>query len=137
MGKVTGLGGVFIKFKDPENMRSWYREKLGLITNDYGVLFEFNGNTSEKKGHLQLGTFKDDSDYFGSPEQQVMLNFRVENMEGLVSRLKDLNVRMLNEMETYSYGKFIHIEDPEGNKIELWEPVEEDFESSDATMPML
>ena len=63
-GKVTGLGGVFIKFKDPQNMMKWYQEVLGLTTNDYGVLFSFNGY-DEPKGYLQLGTFPDNSDYFG------------------------------------------------------------------------
>ncbi len=121
-GKVTGLGGIFIKFSDPSKMNLWYNEVLGLTTNDYGVLFSFN-STKSTTSLLQLGTFSSDSEYFGEKSQQVMLNFRVDNLHLMLKRLENLNVPILDEMETFEYGKFIHISDPEGNRIELWEPM--------------
>lgn len=127
MAQVIGLGGVFIKFNDPAKMRDWYSKVLGMITNDYGVLFRFN--ESQDKGSLQLGTFDINSSYFGSAEQQCMLNFRVDDLDQFIIVLKENNVKVLDEVESYSYGKFLHIEDPEGNKIELWEPIDGEFDA--------
>lgn len=131
MGKVIGIGGIFFKFEHPDKMREWYQTVLGLTTNDYGVLFQFNHTTS--KGYLQLGTFEQSTDYFGAKEQQAMLNFRVDNMEELKQHLIENDVPILNEMEEYEYGKFLHISDPEGNRIELWEPIDQSF--TDAKEP--
>lgn len=137
MAQVTGIGGIFLKFKDPAAMRTWYSDVLGMKTNAYGVLFEFNGDTSPEKGHLQLGTFEANSGYFGDPAQQVMINFRVDDLEAFKPQLEAANVKMVDEIETYSYGKFLHIEDPEGNRIELWEAIADDgFDSNDDAMPM-
>jgi len=126
--KVTGLGGVFIKFQDPENMMKWYQEVLGLTTNDYGVLFSFNGY-DEPKGYLQLGAFPADSDYFGEPKQAYMLNFRVDDLNEFLLHLTEKNVSVLDSIETYDYGKFLHVSDPEGNRIELWEPIDSAFDN--------
>lgn len=131
MAGVIGIGGIFFKYKDPAAMREWYSSVLGLTTNPYGVLFEFNGNSSPTPGHLQLGTFEENSDYFGKETQQSMINFRVDDMVAFEAVLKEKNVKILNSIEEYSYGKFLHIEDPEGNKIELWEPLNGGFGSSD------
>lgn len=130
MAKVIGIGGIFIKFKNPEAMRAWYRDVLGMITNDYGVLFEFNGE-NQRKGYLQLGTFEESTNYFGSDQQQTMLNFRIDNVSEMLNHLQSRNVTIVDEIEVYEYGKFLHIEDPEGNRIELWEPVDVEFEKSD------
>lgn len=130
MASVIGIGGIFIKFKEPEAMRKWYQDVLGMITNDYGVLFEFNGG-STSKGYLQLGTFESTSDYFGDPQQQTMLNLRVDDLESFQEKISKDGVKIVDAIETYSYGKFLHIEDPEGNRIELWEPVDIEFEKSD------
>ena len=135
MAKVTGIGGVFIKFSDPTNMRKWYREVLGINTNDYGVLFAFNDGTASSKGYLQLGTFESSSSYFGNEKQQYMLNFRVDDMSDFIGKLKQHNVNIVDEVETYEYGKFLHIEDPEGNRIELWEPIDSEFDKSES-VPM-
>lgn len=133
MAKVTGIGGVFMKFKDPLAMKRWYEEVLGLIVNDYGVLFEFGGeNTS--KGYLQLGTFENSSNYFGAESQQYMLNFRVDNLLELEKILKNNSVSIVDKIEEYEYGKFLHIEDPEGNRIELWEPVDNEFTSNEKSV---
>src|SRR6218665_514389 len=128
MGKAIGIGGIFFKFKDEKAMRIWYNEALGLTPNDYGVLFSFNDN-AHSKAYLQLGTFKNDTEYFGKPTQQAMINFRVDNMEALLTHLRSMNTVICNEIEEYEYGKFLHIEDPEGNRIELWEPVDRPFDS--------
>lgn len=123
---VIGLGGVFIKFEDPNRMREWYRTTLGIITNDYGILFEFGGSDT-KPGYLQLGTFDSSSTYFGSDQQRCMLNFRVSDLETFANQLSDSGVKILDQIESYEYGKFLHIEDPEGNRLELWEPVDSEF----------
>lgn len=133
MAKVIGLGGVFIKFRNPQSMCEWYRNTLGIITNDYGVLFEF-GAGQVKKSYLQLGTFEENTTYFGAPEQQYMLNFRVDNLEELREILIEKKVSILDEIESYSYGKFLHIEDPEGNRLELWEPIDSDFEANETSI---
>lgn len=128
MSQITGLGGVFIKFNDPKAMNEWYSKVLGLNTNDYGVLFRFNERESNP-GFLQLGTFTADSNYFGKDAQKVMLNFRVDKLEDFLERLKADKVKIVDEVEAFEYGKFVHIEDPEGNRIELWEPVDAVFGS--------
>ena len=129
MAKVIGVGGIFIKFKDPKVMQTWYSEALGLTTNDYGVLFELNGHAQSQKGHLQLGTFEQSTDYFGVSTQQYMLNFRVDDLSEMIEKLTKGKTKILDTIEEYSYGKFVHIEDPEGNRIELWEPIDGGFEN--------
>lgn len=123
---VIGLGGIFIKFDDPNGMRDWYRNTLGITTNDYGILFEFGG-ADTKPGYLQLGTFEASSTYFGSDRQRCMLNFRVGDLEAFAKQLDADGVTILDDIESYEYGKFLHIEDPEGNRIELWEPIDHEF----------
>jgi predicted enzyme related to lactoylglutathione lyase len=124
---VIGIGGIFIRCNNPEGMNNWYRDVLGMTTNPYGVLFSFNDNASPK-GFLQLGIFPSDSDYFGSESQQAMLNFRVDNMTEMLEVLKTQRVRIVKDLEEYEYGKFVHILDLEGNRIELWEPIDGAFE---------
>lgn len=132
-GKVIGIGGIFFKFNDPKKMNDWYKNVLGLTTNDYGVLFEFN-TRANSASYLQLGTFEKNSDYFGSPHQQGMINFRIDDMDKIIKKLKDNKVEILNEMEEFEYGKFLHISDPEGNRIELWEPIDSAFSEEPSTI---
>ena len=137
MAGVIGIGGIFMKFKEPKEMREWYSDVLGMTTNEYGVLFEFGGK-EKPKGYLQLGTFDDNTDYFGQESQQYMINFRVDNLEELKEQLSIKKVKIVDEIESYSYGKFLHIEDPESNRIELWEAVDREFEAStDSKMQLL
>ncbi len=127
--KVTGIGGIFFKCKDPKAVREWYGKHLGLHTNDYGAVFEWRqGADSSKKGFLQWSPFKETTTYFSPSEKDFMINYRVENLEALVVELKTDGVTLLDEIESYDYGKFVHILDPEGNKIELWEPNDVEFE---------
>lgn len=125
MAKVIGIGGIFFKFKNPAFMKEWYQRVLGMKTNDYGVLFQFN--SSQAPGYLQLGVFEENTNYFGSEQQQSMINFRVDDLESMLSQLKSNNVEILSQIDIYEYGKFLHISDPEGNRIELWEPIDSVF----------
>lgn len=130
MKKVTGIGGIFFKSKDPKMMHEWYRTNLGLQTNEYGSVFEwFQGADNSKKGFSQWSPFNDDTKYFQPSEKEFMINYRVENIELLVEELKKGGVQIVDEIESYDYGKFVHIMDPEGNKIELWEPNDIEFEN--------
>ncbi len=126
--KVTGIGGVFFKSSNPAELNKWYFENLGLVTNEYGSLFEFReSDDPSKKAYLQWSPFNEKTEYFKPSEKEFMINYRVENIEELVKELKENGVRVLDEIETYEYGKFVHILDPENNKIELWEPVDSVF----------
>lgn len=126
MKKVTGIGGIFFKCKDPKNMREWYHQNLGLETNPYGASFEwYETPDSSKKASTQWTPFAEDTKYFAPSSKDFMINYRVENLEALVQSLKENGVTVLDDLESYDYGKFIHILDPEGNKIELWEPAAE------------
>ncbi|HNP17250.1 MAG TPA: VOC family protein [Fulvivirga sp.] len=127
--KVTGIGGIFFKSKDPKTINEWYNKHLGLVTNEYGSLFEFRqSDEPDKKGFLQWSPFEEKTKYFEPSQKEFMINFRVENIEGLVAELKAAGVNVVDEIETYEYGKFVHIMDPEGNKLELWEPVDQVFD---------
>lgn len=124
-GKVTGVGGIFFKCKNPKEIKDWYAKNLGLVVNDYGSMFEFReGADSSKIAYLQWSPFNEKTKYFEPSEKPFMINYRVVNMEELVAELKKNGVTVLDSIETYEYGKFVHILDPENNKIELWEPVD-------------
>lgn len=126
--KVTGIGGIFFKCQDPSNLKEWYNQHLGLVTNEYGSLFEFRySDEPESKGYLQWSPFSNDTTYFEPSPKEFMINYRVENLEELVEELKRNGVTILDAIEVYDYGKFVHILDPENNKIELWEPVDRVF----------
>lgn len=128
MKKVTGIGGIFFKCDDPNKMKDWYKDHLGLVTNDYGSLFEFrNANNPEEVNYLQWSTFPKDSKYMDPSKSLFMINYRVADLVGLKKELEAAGVEICDEIEEYEYGKFLHILDPEGNKIELWEPVDQVF----------
>jgi predicted enzyme related to lactoylglutathione lyase len=123
MKKVTGIGGIFFKCKDPKKLREWYQVNLGLNTNPYGAVFEwYQGSDSTKKGFSQWSPFNEKTKYFEPSTKDFMINYRVENMDGLVTELKNNGVTVLDTIQVFDYGKFVHILDLEGNKIELWEP---------------
>ena len=123
MKKVTGIGGIFFKCKDPKKMTEWYQKNLGLNTNPYGATFEwYEGADSTKKGQTQWTPFPETTKYFEPSTGDFMINYRVQDLEALVEELKKEGVTIVDKMESYDYGKFVHIIDIEGNKIELWEP---------------
>jgi predicted enzyme related to lactoylglutathione lyase len=123
MKRVIGIGGIFFKCKDPEKMNQWYKTHLGLDTSPYGTKIEWqqDANASEK-GYTLWSPFPDKTNYFEPSTKDFMINFRVENLEALVAELKKEGVAILDEIEASEFGKFVHILDIEGNKVELWEP---------------
>jgi predicted enzyme related to lactoylglutathione lyase len=123
--KVTGIGGIFFFSDNPKEIREWYSKNLGIETNDYGSTFESrNLEKPDEITQLQWSPFKKGSEYFAPSKKDFMINYRVQNIEGLVAKLKENGVNVLDEIATYDYGKFVHILDTEGTKIELWEPAE-------------
>jgi predicted enzyme related to lactoylglutathione lyase len=129
MKRVTRIGGIFFKCKDPGKMREWYKTHLGLNTNQYGTVFEWRqADDSTKKGFSQWSPFKETTKYFEPSTKDFMINYRVENLTALVEELKKEGVSITDTIETVDYGKFVHIMDIEGNKIELWEPNDIEYE---------
>jgi predicted enzyme related to lactoylglutathione lyase len=123
MKKVTGIGGVFFKCKDTGKMKEWYKTHLGLDTNEYGATFEWREDADPtKKGSTTWSPFTDKTKYFEPSTKDFMINYRVENLEALVDELKKEGVTVVDTLEVYDYGKFVHILDIEGNKVQLWEP---------------
>jgi len=123
MKKVTGIGGIFLKCKDPKAINEWYKTHLGFDTTPYGTSFEWLEKDSGKEGITQWNTFPEESDYFQPSEKDFMINYLVDNLDALVQELKGQGVTLVDQVAVYSYGKFVHIIDPEGNKIQLWEPM--------------
>lgn len=127
--KVTGIGGIFFKCKNPKLVREWYQTHLGLNTNQYGAVFEWRqGVDTTKKGFTQWSPFSEKTRYFEPSTKDFMINFRVENLENLLAQLKLEGVTVTDSIESFDYGKFVHIMDIEGNKIELWEPDDKVYE---------
>jgi predicted enzyme related to lactoylglutathione lyase len=126
MKKVTGIGGVFFKSKDPQKIKEWYNKHLGIPTTQWGASFEWmQADDNTKKGSTAWNPFAQDTKYFAPSEKDFMINYRVENLEALVEELKRAGVTIVDAIETVDYGKFVDIMDPEGNKIQLWEPIGE------------
>lgn len=122
--KVLGIGGVFFFSDSPKDTREWYTKNLGLEINDWGSS-SFNSRDLDDPNQvntLQWTLFKRGSDYFEPSNKDFMINYRVQNIEGMVEQLRTKGVNILDNIATYDYGKFVHIMDADGNKIELWEP---------------
>lgn len=129
MKKVTGIGGIFFKCKDPNKIKEWYKTHLGLETDKYGTTFEWRqADDTTKKGFTQWSPFSEKTKYFAPSEKDFMINYRVENLEALVEQLKNEGVTITDKIETVDYGKFVHIMDIEGNKVELWEPKDNEYD---------
>jgi predicted enzyme related to lactoylglutathione lyase len=129
MKKVTGIGGVFFKCKDPDKVKEWYSKHLGLKMNQYGTSFEWRqGDDPVKYGSTQWSAFSDSTKYFDPSVKEFMINYRVQDLENLVIELKRDGVMIVDSIESFDYGKFVHILDNEGNKIELWEPVDAEYD---------
>ena len=127
--KVTGIGGIFFKSPDPRATKDWYAKHLGLNTDRYGAMFSFRlEEQPSRKGYLQWSPMSADTEYFDPSVREFMINYRVNDLESLVEELREAGVTIVDRIETYSYGKFVHIMDIDGNKLELWEPVDEAFD---------
>ncbi len=126
MGRVTGVGGIFFRCTDADAQKAWYKQHLGLNTDAYGTNFETRqSHNPEKKSYLQWSPFSESTDYF---EKAFMINYRVDNLDEIIKSLADEGIELVGEIQVEEYGKFAHIRDPEGNRIELWEPNDEEYE---------
>jgi len=125
MKKVTGIGGIFFKCKDPNKMKEWYKTHLGIDAGQYGASFEwYQDAEGKKKGLTQWNLNSETAKLYEPSKKDFMINYRVENLEALVAELKKEGVTIVDNVETYDYGKFVHILDAEGNKVQLWEPAD-------------
>ncbi|MBK7339960.1 MAG: VOC family protein [Saprospiraceae bacterium] len=128
-GRVTGIGGIFFKCKSPKELRAWYEQNLGIKVNQYGAVFEWRqGLDSSQKGFTQWSPFNEKTKYFDPSTKEFMINFRVDNLDKLLYKLKQNHISIVDTIEAFDYGKFLHIMDLEGNKIELWEPNDSVYE---------
>jgi len=124
--RVTGIGGLFFKTENPEKLKEWYKNHLGLNTNDWGCTFWWKDN-EDKAASTQWSPFKSDTTYFSPSTKDYMFNYRVHDLKKLLMKLKEEGVTIVGEIEEYEYGKFGWVLDPDGNKIELWEPIDTPF----------
>lgn len=122
MKRVTGIGGIFFKAADPKALSAWYRDHLGLDTSDWGgAIFPWGGEGSAK-GMTIWSPFAQDTDYMAPSTASFMINFRVDDLEALLTVLRTEGCNVLERTETSEQGKFGWVIDPEGNKVELWQP---------------
>lgn len=133
--KVTGIGGIFFYSDNLKETKEWYTKNLGIEINDWGSSsFESrNVNRPDEINSLQWKPFKKGDEYFSPSKKDFMINYQVQNIEGLVNKLKENGVTILDSIATYDFGKFVHIMDTEGNKIELWEPIDADQNDGNTT----
>jgi predicted enzyme related to lactoylglutathione lyase len=123
MKKVIGFGGIFFKSSDPVKLREWYKNHLGLPVETWGCMMDLNNpELSKVEGYTVWSPFKEDTKYFEPSDKPFMLNFMVEDLHALLAELKKDGVHVLDKTEESEFGKFGWIMDPEGNKIELWQP---------------
>lgn len=125
MKRVTGIGGIFFKSEDPGKLRAWYGKHLGFNITEWGSTFQWiepDKSDANQTARTEWSPFANDTNYFAPSEKPFMFNYRVENLTELLKILHDEGVTIVGEMEEFPYGKFAWIMDPEGNKIELWEP---------------
>ena len=122
--KVIGIGGILFKSNNPDKTKKWYQENLRLPTDQWGTMFKSRDiDNPDQVNYLQWSPFDKKTDYFDPSKKEFMINYRVQNIEEFVKVLKDKEITVLDEITEYDgIGKFVHILDPEGNKIELWEP---------------
>lgn len=129
MAKVMGIGGVFLKCADVEVTKAWYQKVLGLTVTDYGGFDFEQGPAVEAFGpgaRTIFAPFAADSDYFSPSEQPFMINLMVDDLDAILLQIEAQNVKQLQPAESYSYGKFAWVLDPDGRKLELWQPLSTD-----------
>src|SRR4029078_2593277 len=122
MKRVTGIGGIFFKAKDPEKLREWYRRHLGIEAASWGFAFQWQDDPGSGGGQTTWAAFPGDTKYFAPSEKPFMINFRVADLDGLLTELRAEGVQVEAKAEESEFGKFSWVMDPEGNRLELWEP---------------
>ncbi len=126
MKRVTGIGGIFFKSEQPEALRAWYQNHLGIPADKHGAIFTWREEDHpERSGMTVWSVFSRDSSCFGSSPAPFMINYRVEDLDALLEQLRSEGVTIEEKQENYEYGRFAWIIDPDGNRIELWEPSKE------------
>ena len=128
MGRIIGIGGIFFKCKDEKKTKLWYQEAFGIKTDDWGAPFaQLKVNAPTELSFLQWSPMPADTSYFFNDDQQFMINYRVENIEEIVKEFQEKGFEILDQIESYDYGKFVHLRDLDGRAIELWEPIDKVF----------
>lgn len=123
MKRVTGIGGIFFKSKDPDRLREWYRKHLGIESESWGGLaFQWRDDPRAESGATLWSVFPDDTKYFEPADKPFMINFRVADLTSLVAQLRAEGVKVDAKTDESEFGKFGWVMDPDGNRVELWEP---------------
>lgn len=124
-GRVLGIGGIFFKSADHSALRAWYGENLGIQHGSDGKMFSWCvEDQPEVKRFTIWSVFPDSSNYFDPSQSKFLINYIVDDLDALLARLAANGVRIDPKREDYDYGRFAWVYDPDGNKIELWQPVE-------------
>jgi predicted enzyme related to lactoylglutathione lyase len=128
MARVTGIGGIFLRARDPKALSAWYAEHLGVpLTAWGGANFLWSDEVPPATGSTAWSTFPDDTPYFGpgtaDGPQQTMVNYRVDDIDGLLAKLTAAGVEIDPKRDDSEFGRFAWITDPEGNRLELWQPL--------------
>lgn len=132
MARVTGIGGVFFKSSDPKALTAWYAENLGIQMSDYGgATFLWSDEVPATTGQTAWSIFPETTKHFGGGSQEAMINYRVDDLDALLEKLAAAGVTIDPKREEASYGKFAWITDPDGNRVELWEPLVEAPETTE------
>ncbi len=124
MARITGIGGIFFKARDPKALKQWYVDHLGLPVADYGgVNFLWTDEVPAGTGSTAWSTFPENTEYFGTGPQTAMVNYRVDDLDGILQQLQAAGAWIDPKREDHEYGRFAWANDPEGNRIELWQPL--------------
>jgi predicted enzyme related to lactoylglutathione lyase len=121
MARVTGIGGVFLKADDPEALAKWYEQHLGIRFDGSYALLKWSDDPRAEDGSTVFAMFPRDSDYFGT-DRAFMVNFRVDDLDALLAALRAAGVAVDEKVQEEVYGRFGWVNDPEGNRVELWQP---------------
>lgn len=124
MARVTGIGGIFLKAQDPKALEAWYSQHLGIELAKWGgAVFLWSDEVPATTGQTTWSLFSETSKHFGTGTQRAMVNYRVDDLDALLAQLEAAGVPIDPDRQSYPYGKFAWITDPEGNRLELWEPI--------------
>ena len=134
--RAVGLGGVFFRARNPAKLSKWYQDHLGLKTTQNTALLSWRSPKNPKKtGYTVWALFPSNTKYFRNPRKQFMINYRVKNLDRVITKLRREHVKIAKKVEDLEYGRFAWISDPEGNWLELWEPPRK-YSAPEEAMPM-
>jgi len=123
-GRILGIGGIFFKSLDHHGLRSWYQDKLGILSGDFGGIFKWRNHSDPKTENCTIWSiFPSSTAYFNPSESTFMINYIVDDLDAFLAKCSRNGVRIEPKRENYDYGRFAWIYDPDGNKIELWQPL--------------